>query len=536
MGRSSPAGCCWPCWLLLLAEVVLAWQFGHYSGRRWHHRGAASPPADCLPDCHRAWSCLVRLPCRGLAVLLHDAWTGDFLGFLPDCLRRGLEARARHPAARRRRGQPLAPGVRSYLWDAAADPWLAGACRPGRGRAGRRHLPARRQHSQRGTTSCCWSACACASSCCCWSCCLPQLTLWFERQGWPDVVILLDDSQSMSTVDHYRDPRSAGGGRPTGPAAESGADRARSACSWPRPSLHAAEPDWLDRAADRAQGAAARLPLLQPGRIAWPTSREATEARQAAESHQRACTPSGESSQLGTAVRQVLNDFRGSSLAAVVMLTDGVTTEGEDLRQGRRSTPPRWACRCSSSASATPTRSATCTCTICRSRTASTSTIASSSSRLTGPGLHRASPCPFTLCERRARTDRSLGRQDRSKTSTDPQGKPVKVRLTHQADRAGREDLRHRGAGAGRRGQTSDNNRLERTVFVREAKLIKVLYVEGYPPLRVPLHQDAAGARERPQQGQQEHRPEGAAARRRPRLSPAEDRSCPRRVSRPATS
>src|SRR5262249_34644741 len=38
-----------------------------------------------------------------------------------------------------------------------------------------------------------------------------------------------------------------------------------------------------------------------------------------------------DSSQLGAAVRQVLNDFRGSSLAAVVMLTDGVTTEGEDL-------------------------------------------------------------------------------------------------------------------------------------------------------------------------------------------------------------
>ena len=30
-------------------------------------------------------------------------------------------------------------------------------------------------------------------------------------------------------------------------------------------------------------------------------------------------------------MRQVLNDYRGSTLAAIVMLTDGVTTEGEDL-------------------------------------------------------------------------------------------------------------------------------------------------------------------------------------------------------------
>ena len=35
---------------------------------------------------------------------------------------------------------------------------------------------------------------------------LPQLQLRFERQGWPDVVILIDDSQSMSAVDRYRDP------------------------------------------------------------------------------------------------------------------------------------------------------------------------------------------------------------------------------------------------------------------------------------------------------------------------------------------
>jgi len=46
--------------------------------------------------------------------------------------------------------------------------------------------------------------------------------------------------------------------------------------------------------------------------------------------------PLGESSQLGGAVRAVLNDFRGGSLGAIVMLTDGVTTEGEDLVQAGR--------------------------------------------------------------------------------------------------------------------------------------------------------------------------------------------------------
>jgi len=36
---------------------------------------------------------------------------------------------------------------------------------------------------------------------------LPQLRVWYERQGWPDVAIILDDSESMSTVDRYRDAK-----------------------------------------------------------------------------------------------------------------------------------------------------------------------------------------------------------------------------------------------------------------------------------------------------------------------------------------
>src|SRR5207245_11143737 len=35
---------------------------------------------------------------------------------------------------------------------------------------------------------------------------LPQLRLWFEREGWPDVAILVDDSRSMSATDRYQDP------------------------------------------------------------------------------------------------------------------------------------------------------------------------------------------------------------------------------------------------------------------------------------------------------------------------------------------
>src|SRR5262249_62102378 len=70
-------------------------------------------------------------------------------------------------------------------------------------------------------------------------------------------------------------------------------------------------------------------------RVAAATT--AAEVKKAAEAVGKLeADPANDSSQLGAAVRQVLNDFRGSSLAAVVMLTDGVTTEGEGLARGSR--------------------------------------------------------------------------------------------------------------------------------------------------------------------------------------------------------
>ena len=49
-----------------------------------------------------------------------------------------------------------------------------------------------------------------------------------------------------------------------------------------------------------------------------------------------ALTALTESSKLGGAIRQVLKDFRGASLSGVVMLTDGVTTEGDRQVLGSR--------------------------------------------------------------------------------------------------------------------------------------------------------------------------------------------------------
>ncbi len=46
--------------------------------------------------------------------------------------------------------------------------------------------------------------------------------------------------------------------------------------------------------------------------------------------------PNGETTRLGTAVRSVLGDLRGTPPAAIVLLSDGVTTDGETLTEAAR--------------------------------------------------------------------------------------------------------------------------------------------------------------------------------------------------------
>src|SRR5262249_2077326 len=92
-------------WLLLAvlallgAEVVLAWHFGHYS-RVAGTPGARPAEGRLVPGLVTA---LAGVLCLSVAaVLIHAAWTGDFLGFLPEALRQGFEAALHIP--------PPAPG------------------------------------------------------------------------------------------------------------------------------------------------------------------------------------------------------------------------------------------------------------------------------------------------------------------------------------------------------------------------------------------------------------------------------------------
>ena len=97
--------------------------------------------------------------------------------------------------------------------------------------------------------------------------------------------------------------------------------------------------------------------------------------------------------------------------------------------------------------------------------------------RLTGRGRLRARAVPVTLSERQGGQTRELARED---VTIDPDGKPVKLRLTHTPTAAGEREYILETPAQSDETDTS-NNRLTRRVYVAEFQRTRVLYVEGYP-------------------------------------------------------
>ncbi|HEV2950294.1 MAG TPA: VWA domain-containing protein [Gemmataceae bacterium] len=452
--------------VLLLAEVVLAWKFGHYSAVGMH---SESPPQNArwVPTMVAGMAAATFL---ALAVILVSAaWTGDFLGFLPESFRRMVETALDI--------SPPAPGEGThwrleflpYLWSAAADPWLAGLMALGSAamviviylHEGRTTRPAYKLFL--AGLRLCFILMTLAVF-------LPQIRLWFERQSWPDVAVIIDDSRSMSAADNYRDPRVA---EAVERLAKIGNLTAPERLQLAQALLTQGSPNWLETLLNQRQvkvhiyhcsGRAQRLQDV--------TDAEDSEQLDAATTAVRELRAEGESSQLGAAVRQVLNDFRGSSLAAVIMLTDGVTTDGEDLPQVSRYAAqmgvPLYFVGIGDSHELRDL--------YLHDLQAEDSVYVNDrivfEARLTGQG-YADKTVNVTLKEKGS--DKVL---DSQLVRIDPQGKPVKFRLAHVPTKPGEKVYVLEVPPEPDESQT-DNNKLERPVFVRDSKLIKLLYVEG---------------------------------------------------------
>jgi hypothetical protein len=461
--------------ILLLAEIVLAWHFAHYSAGVAPLEEAGQP----RPRTKAEWTLLV-LPwllfvgvLAVAGVLVHDAATGDFLAFLPDSGRRAMEALTGI--------EPPAPGesshwrleYRPYLWDNRADPWLAAALALAAAvltyTIYRREGSAAQRQQVGGLIlrvglrlSLLFLMLAVL---------LPRDRVWFERQSWPDIVLLIDDSRSMSTIDPYKETDlKQVADRLARSANIKDADRLALAQAL----LTRGDSDWLTALLTRRK---VRVHVYHCSNRAHRL-RDATALDEVAPAVEAInglrAEAANDSSQLGMAARQVLNDFRGSSLAAVIMLTDGVTTEGEDLvkvsKYARQMGVPLFFVGIGD---AQETRDL-----YLHDLTAPDSAYVNDrlifSVNVTAQGFHQPTTVPITLREKGK--NKPL---DQKTVAFDGTKKTVKVILKHQPTEPGEKTYILDVPGQEEEVNT-ENNRLQRAVFVHESRQIKVLYVEGY--------------------------------------------------------
>jgi uncharacterized membrane protein len=384
--------------VLLLLEVVLAWRFGRHS----KVDGATSPPA-----VSKTWPITIAVVAglifSGLVFVgIHTHRTGDFLSFLPEEMRSRCEKFL---------GVPPAPAGEGTFWELVSRPdlfgvgndfWpslgvlLAGLCLifyvyrvdgPQVSAVYRTLLAGLRLFLLLFVLFVL----------------LPQLQLRFDRQSWPDVVLIIDDSRSMGEPDNFTNAEVKARAAELGKIVltrileklpdritslerelavldkklrakeddlvlkaekehldarlktwQSQLDQAKKKnegnkdSTW-TPSrlqlvqalLSQPEMDWLDYLVNKrsckvhiyhldAVGRAIKLVAGQGAAI------EITESdpQQLAAAHQAVSLlePEGNDSRLGTAVRQVVDHYRGGS-ATVIMFTDGVTTRDETIRE-----------------------------------------------------------------------------------------------------------------------------------------------------------------------------------------------------------
>jgi hypothetical protein len=460
------------CFVLILCEVLLAWLFGHYTSVALLEEPKTPRPA------WQTWALrvlpvvLIGLVVVVAGVLLHDAFTGDFLGFLPGFMRQGVEAMSGVPAPATGEESHWRLQYLSYLgYGGNADAWIGFAI----GFAALALVWSVYRKEGRGVTlgqQLLLTTLRLGIILLMLAVFLPQLRLWFERQGWPDVVVLIDDSESMSAVDRYRDTRVKEAADTLLKNANlTEGDRLKLA----QLLLTQKSPDWLGNLMQQKK---VRLHVyhcsIRAHRIKEAITPLELEGVRTAIKELRA-EPANDSSQLGAAVRQVINDFRGSSLSAIVMLTDGVTTEGEDLvkvaNYARQSQVPLFFIGLGDAHDvrdvALQDLQVEDSCYV-NDRLVFEMQLAVSG--------YEAMQVPVYLYEKGKEDGEPL---DKQQVATDGSGKKVKVRLTHVPKTPGEKIFVVKTPVLPDE-VDKDNNRLERPVSVRETKLIKVLYAEGY--------------------------------------------------------
>ncbi len=468
-------------WLLLaalaamLVELGVAWYYG--PGRSGGH-GAAPPEPRSLLRLLAPLAALIPLAIAValLAVLAHHAVTGRLLDFAPDGLRAALERAVGVPSAapgegtRWRLEQSTVFGKGARLdgrivlgVGAAVLVLVAALYRLERRAAGRWSavlLPLLLRLAALGVLL---------------FFVLPQTRLTFDREGWPDVAVLLDTSLSMATVDDFQDPEvRARAAKLGGLDNLTALDRLRLA------KLLVARPGdgLLDRLLTEKQVKVHVYTIAEQARLVA----ECVEPGdlKAGQDAVTALAADGEQSRLGDAVQAVLKAFRGGSLEAVVAYTDGVVTSGDDLakagREAARAGVPLYLVGLGESREPAD---------VVLSDLKTEEVVLKGDTlifeaRLTSRGIgdgKTAVTVPVILSERQG--DKLVERA-RVMVTLDPTGKPLPVKLSTVAQEAGEKTFVLEVPPQPGETETG-NNRLERVVLVTENRRLKVLYLESSP-------------------------------------------------------
>jgi hypothetical protein len=301
---------------------------------------------------------------------------------------------------------------------------------------------------------------------------LPQLKLAFDREGWPDIAIVVDTSASMATADDPQDP-----------AVKAKIESIPNLPGLPRPQrvqlakwlLTRPDNDWLTRLIAERKLKVHVYSLAEQARLVG-SIHEAGEA-DAVRTATADLVADGDESRLGDGVQAILKSFRGGSLAAIIVLTDGITTTGDDLpragREAARADVPLYLVGLGDTREALD---------LAVGDLRSDDVVAKNDelvfeARLTvkGPGAPRS--VRATLYEK---IDGRLEKRDETAVAPDAAGKPVTFRLKHvPAEPGERTFIIEVPAQAGE--LETANNAVERQIVVTENRRLRALYVEGYP-------------------------------------------------------
>ncbi len=475
---------------LMLLEMILAWRFG----------AARSSPGTIDRGTPSRWGwllglswLLILLVLTLLATLVHAEWSGQFLGFLPNDWLSPLERYLEVPEAAPGEGTEWRLGYLPFLTgQSITDRWLVA----GLGLTIVLFILViyRLEYQAVGSSTGTWLwhrllpvALLRISLFVLLLCVLlPQLRLFFDRESWPDVVLLIDDSRSMSKIDAFTDPEVQARAKEL--AALEGLPEANR-LQLAQALVLRGETDWLTR-------------LLQQRRVKVHVYHVAAVPELLGEVSQidqvpelvgriAALRPEGNASELGRAIRSILKSFRGGSLASVILLSDGVichernylpTSAGED----EFTSASQFAARMGVPLFLVGIGDAVEPFDLILSdlqvddvvrvgdRLVFEARLALQGSAK-GPDV--ADQVPIILYEKNKDT---WVERTREQITVDHTGKPVKVRLLYAPEEAGEKVYRLAVAEQAEERITT-NNRLQRTILVTEAKRLRVLYIEGYP-------------------------------------------------------